>query len=232
MKQGVCAVACGVIAGLVVAFVVPLGGESVPTSAISPHMSNFSDDDGARPSIAASRPTTGGARTENAVELGEKDAGEEGQPDEEQMFAIVQDLLTRRDGALLYKSETELNALSLPDSPVRAADNEMLQELDSVTIIKLHTELRGVKVLERDALDAESVIDPIEEVATNAVGAEPTHTQPGVIPNELVSVEVTTVQELLEVEGQGTVGPLEERCARWLLAPNPWRLYDVLECTG
>ena len=82
------------------------------------------------------------------MELGEKDAGEEGQPDEEQMFAIVQDLLTRRDGALLYKSETELNALSLPDSPVRAADNEMLQELDSVTIIKLHTELRGVKVLE------------------------------------------------------------------------------------
>lgn len=204
MKQRILAVACGVVLGIVVAFVAPWGGESASTSAASPGTSSMSDDDGTHPSIAASRAAADGAKTGGSVTgVGEKVAGDKGQPDDVQMFAIVQDLLARRDSALLYKSETELNALSVADSPVRAADDSMLQELDPLTIIRLHTGLRGVKMLEAE----DSV-------------------------NDFVNVEVTTVQEVLEVEGQAAVGPLEERCARWLLSANPWRLYDVQECAS
>lgn len=204
MKQRILAVACGVVLGIIVAFIAPQGGERVPTSAASPSASIMSDGSAARPSIAASRAAADGAKTGGSVTgVGEKVAGDKGQPDDVQMFAIVQDLLARRDSALLYKSETELNALSVADSPVRAADNGTLQELDSVTIIRLHTGLRGVEILEA------------EDSA-----------------NDFVNVEVTTVQEVLEMEGQAAVGPLEERCARWLLSANPWRLYDVQECAG
>ncbi len=206
MKQGLLAAACGLVLGLVVALVMPVGGEGIPAS--SPSRESITDDDG------AAHPRTGSTQvpTNAAEEGGEGESNGRadelltnghGLPDREQMFAIVQDLLRRRDSALFYKSETELAALSVPDSPVHAADSDLLRELEGVTIVNLHTELRGIEM-------------PGVQDAVNH--------------NEYVTVEVTTVQEVLEVEGQAAVGPLEERCARWLLAPNPWRLYEVLEC--
>ncbi len=205
MKQGLLAAACGLVLGLVVALVMPVGGEGIPAS--SPSRESITDDGAAHPRTGSTQVPTnaaeGGGAGESNGRADELLTNGHGLPDREQMFAIVQDLLRRRDSALFYKSETELAALSVPDSPVHAADSDLLRELEGVTIVNLHTELRGIEM-------------PGVQDAVNH--------------NEYVTVEVTTVQEVLEVEGQAAVGPLEERCARWLLAPNPWRLYEVLEC--
>lgn len=206
MKQGLLAAACGLVLGLIVALVMPVSGEGISTPSSSRDSINFDDDEAHSSTGSTDALTNAGEEGRVGESNGRGDEfldNAHGLPDREQMFAIVQDLLRRRDSALFYKSETELNALSVPGSPVRAADSELLRELEGVTIVSLHTELRGI-----DMLDAQNVVDH----------------------NEHVTVEVITIQEALEVEGQPVVGPLEERCARWLLAPNPWRLYEVLEC--
>lgn len=212
MKQGILATACGLVLGIVVALVMPLGGEELPTSRPSQE-SMKTDDDGAAPSDLKDRPGAAGRSAGgNAIGAGESNGAlTAGLPDEEHMLAIVQDLVRRRDIALLYKSETELNALSVPGSSVRTADEELLRELGDASIVSLHTEVRGIKMMGADELDGQAI---------QGVGEH----------REYVTVEVSTVQEELKVEGQAAVGPLAERCARWLLVPNPWRLDEVLEC--
>ncbi|MFT3942928.1 MAG: hypothetical protein QM705_03780 [Ancrocorticia sp.] len=231
MKRGLLALVFGLVLGLVVALVVPLGEGDAPTSGPSGESTNSGDDGAAhsRTGGATARTTAESSGTDGSVAGTDgsvagtdgsvagtdvKTANGEALPDHEQMLAIVRDLVRRRDMALLYKSKTELNALSVPGSPVRGADEELLRELEDASIISLRTEVQGVKVLGPDELDELDVKD-LQNVGDH---------------NARVAVEVTTIQEELEVEGQAAVGPLEERCARWLLTPNPWRLDEVLEC--
>ncbi|MFG6285430.1 hypothetical protein ACGUFB_02865 [Actinotignum schaalii] len=44
-------------------------------------------------------------------------------------------------------------------------------------------------------------------------------------------LEVVTVQRRLVLSGGQTMGPQPERCARWQLSPQPWRIVAVRPCS-
>ena len=134
--------------------------------------------------------------------------------DDSQARAIAEDLVQRRDAALLRKNSADLELLSVEGSPVRAADVALLGQLADVSIVDLHTSLVDAKVVESIG----------EDSRPGSAGEEM------VSPGDTLLIEVHTVQEILTVEGEAPVGPLPERCVRWQLQPDPWRIYKVFEC--
>ena len=200
-----------------------LGGGVEQAEPASASESNVqSPQDVESPEAVASSVTT---RQESAEHPGSGDLeGEpnedlEGEPNEDLMRGVVLDLLQRRDEALVAKDLQSLEGLSVEASPARAADVELLGRISEVPIVELDTSLVEAKLT--DAMPAEALGDGQDSGPGGTPGLE-----------EAVTVQVRSIQERLVVEGQDVVGPLPERCARWLLVPNPWRLLAVDECEG
>ncbi len=198
-----------------------LGGGVEQAEPASASESNVqSPQDVESPEAVASSVTT---RQESAEHPGSGDLeGEpnedlEGEPNEDLMRGVVLDLLQRRDEALVAKDLQSLEGLSVEASPARAADVELLGRISEVPIVELDTSLVEAKLT--DAMPAEALGDGQDSGPGGTPGLE-----------EAVTVQVRSIQERLVVEGQDVVGPLPERCARWLLVPNPWRLLAVDEC--
>ncbi len=198
-----------------------LGGGVEQAEPASASESNVqSPQDVESPEAVASSVTT---RQESAEHPGSEDLeGEpnedlEGEPNEDLMRGVVLDLLQRRDEALVAKDLQSLEGLSVEASPARAADVELLGRISEVPIVELDTSLVEAKLT--DAMPAEALGDGQDSGPGGTPGLE-----------EAVTVQVRSIQERLVVEGQDVVGPLPERCARWLLVPNPWRLLAVDEC--
>ena len=198
-----------------------LGGGVEQAEPASASESNVqSPQDVESPEAVASSVTT---RQESAEHPGSGDLeGEpnedlEGEPNEDLMRGVVLDLLQRRDEALVAKDLQSLEGLSVEASPARAADVELLGRISEVPIVELDTSLVEAKLT--DAMPAEALGDGQDTGPGGTPGLE-----------EAVTVQVRSIQERLVVEGQDVVGPLPERCARWLLVPNPWRLLAVDEC--
>ena len=136
---------------------------------------------------------------------------------QDQISAIVADLVQRRDRALVEKNGAELELLSADGSPVRASDAELLAGLQEIPVAELRTTVLDVRVIEGDELSRDGA--EREEGGPNSAEL-----------NQSLVVEVETVQELLVVEGRDPVGPLPARCARWTLVADPWRLHEVGDC--
>lgn len=167
---------------------------------------------------SAEHPGRGDLEGEPSKDIeGEPSGDLEGEPNEDLMRGVVLDLLQRRDEALVAKDLQSLEGLSVEASPARAADVELLGRISEVPIVELDTSLVEAKLT--DAMPAEALGDGQDTGPGGTPGLE-----------EAVTVQVRSIQERLVVEGQNVVGPLPERCARWLLVPNPWRLLAIDEC--
>lgn len=115
-----------------------------------------------------------------------------------------------------------------PGPDALAVARQLVAARDAVLSAGDTAALSALSVPEGEAAAADATLGSVLE-STPVAQVETEVREASWVGEDLL--EVVTVQRRLVLAGGQTIGPQPERCARWQLSPQPWRIVAVHPCS-